>query len=76
MSACGTRKMLAACFLSVHITGSHTVRLNRWTIVSHTRPHTTHSHHRTTARRAVEAVDVPDSVIELLTGLRNYLQVG
>jgi MoxR-like ATPase len=30
--------------------------------------------YRTTARRAVEAVDVPDSVIELLTGLRNYLQ--
>lgn len=32
--------------------------------------------HRNTARAAQDAVDVPDSVIDLLTGLRNYLQVG
>ncbi len=31
---------------------------------------------RHTASAAYEAVDVPDSVIDLLTGLRNYLQVG
>ncbi len=30
---------------------------------------------RGTATAAYETVDVPDSVIDLLTGLRNYLQV-
>jgi len=31
---------------------------------------------RTTANQAYGAVDVPESVIDLLTGVRNYLQVG
>ena len=31
---------------------------------------------RGTAAQAFSAVDVPDAVIDILTGLRNYLQVG